>query len=142
MNSQSTGDHNIGGMVGYSNRSPYVNCSYEGTIDASGGCNTANKGFSGGLLGSSNGNVTFQGCSVKAVMVKGTNSITGAFVGGQYDKDNLTYTFKASGTSNCKVFSGTSVGGVAVTDGSNDTLLVGKRSDRNRTVVQTAIDFE
>ena len=142
MASESKTDHNIGGLVGYSGRSPYVDCSYEGTIDASGGCNTANKGFSGGLLGSSNGSVTFQGCSVKAVMVKGTNSITGAFVGGQFNTDNLTYTFEASGTSNCKVLSGTTVGGVAVSDGSDDSLLVGKRSDKNRTVVQTAIDFE
>ena len=142
MNSQSVDDHNIGGLVGYSSRTPYVNCSYEGTIDASGGCNTANKGFSGGLLGSSNGSVKFQGCKVKAVMVKGTNSVTGAFVGGQFSNDNLTYTFEASGASNCKVLSGTTVGGVAVTDGSDDALLVGKRSDKNRTVVQTAIDFE
>ncbi len=113
----------IGGIIGYTAATGFTGDSFIGDINTSG--STA-KVYTGGLLGKSNGNTAFNGCTFGGNLTGASgNNVPGLYVGG-LQANNKEMTFGAS--NKCVVKAGSTVNGTAVTALDKD-ILVSQSSD-------------
>ena len=113
--------------MGYSAKSTYTDCTYEGTITTSGSQGTGgNAGFVGGLTGRSNaGPLKIVGGSVNAKIVFGANTYGGVVTGDLHvDAREIIL---GTADKKTKIFAGSSVNGELVTNQIEDRLIVGSR---------------
>ncbi|MBR6001807.1 MAG: hypothetical protein IK045_02995 [Bacteroidales bacterium] len=106
----------VGGIIGYTAATDFTDCSFAGKLDTSA---SGSKVYTGGILGKSNGNQTFNGCSVSGALAANVNA-PGLYVGG-LQANGLVLTFGAS--TKCVVATGTTLNGVAVTELNNGNLV-------------------
>ena len=108
----------VGGVSAYTAATNLLNWSFKGSINTSG---STRKVYTGGLLGKSNGNAAFNGCSFDGTLTGAAGgNVPGLYVGG-LQANGLTHTFGS--TAKCVVAAGSEVNGAAVASLTTDNLV-------------------
>ena len=108
----------VGGVSAYTAATNLLNWSFKGSINTSG---STSKVYTGGLLGKSNGNAAFNGCSFDGTLTGAAGgNVPGLYVGG-LQANGLTHTFGS--TAKCVVAAGSKVNGAAVASLTTDNLV-------------------
>ena len=114
----------VGGVIAYTAATAFSDNRFSGNIDTS---ESAAKVYTGGLLGKSNGNQAFNGCTFSGTLKSATgNNVPGLYVGGVHSND-LKMTF--GDNAKCTVGAGSKVNGAAVTELKLENLVSQSSND-------------
>ena len=122
----------VGGIIGYTAATGFTSDSFSGSINTS--ASTA-KVYTGGILGKSNGNQVFNGCSFSGTLTGAAgNNVPGLYVGGM-QSNGKALTFGAS--AKCTVGAGSKVNGTTIEALSNENLVSQSSDDGTYTSTGT-----
>ena len=126
----------VGGVIAYTAATGFDSWSFEGSIDTSG---STKKVYTGGLLGKSNGNAKFNGCSFKGKLTTASgNNAPGLYVGG-LQSNGLAFSF--GDTAKCVVGAGSQLNGTAVTEPTAGNLVSQSSNDGSFTCTSSLINI-